>query len=191
MAQAIKNLSDPDGLHRLGVGSMIGTISVSAFLGLWLALSLVNQVRNGRYLRRAKDLDVAALIPCWTFFAPRPGITDFDLIYRDAASDGFVTPWRVVRRPGPDRARWLWHPAKRHEKLVTDCVSNFLRGYDPQQRGHLIDLSYLVLLAMVERVGHDFRAEGTQFAIVGTSAGSPTTDLLFVSDFVRLSAAAS
>ena len=66
---------------------MIWTVAIAVFFGAWAMLSALNQFGHGRLIRPVKQRDLFSLIPIWTFFAPRPGITDFNLVYRDRSPD--------------------------------------------------------------------------------------------------------
>ena len=73
---------------------MFATGLIIGGLSLWFALSVLNQYRRGALIRPVKRRDAFSLIPTWTFFAPRPGVTDFNILYRDRARDGAFGPWR-------------------------------------------------------------------------------------------------
>lgn len=174
-------------LSMTDLGSVV-TFLTAAMFAVWFAVSILNQFENGRWVGPLKDRDVAALIPNWTFFAPRPGTSDFELIYRDLGADGGVGPWRVAPSGGDPRWRFIWRPAKRREKLITDCVVSFLPEYDPASRAHLLGLPYLLLLALIEAEPGDFRAVSRQFGIVAARQRQERTEaeLLFLSDFVSV-----
>ena len=70
-------------LHVLGRS---GTL-VLAILGEWLLVSIPHQLGN-RYGAWVKRINLFALIPGWTFFAPTPGTSDYRFVFRDRVADG-------------------------------------------------------------------------------------------------------
>jgi hypothetical protein len=164
-------------------------IVLIAILVLWLGASVVKQVAQPRVAALLSRFDPAGLVPAWTFFAPHPGVTDYAVVYRDLTVDGEASPWRgLIETRCLRRWRWLWNPDKRVEKLVTDLVPFLARSYDPDRLGHLLEPSYLTLLAAVEAADHDCRAAATQFAVLAVTGfqSSPEAGPVFVSAAVEL-----
>ena len=106
---------------------MIATVVIGALASVWFMLSVLNQFKRGRLIARIKRHDVFALIPTWTFFAPRPGVTDYHVMYRDCSLSGGFSRWQEVRwqRPGP--LRGVWNPSKRAGKGITDMCNVLMR----------------------------------------------------------------
>ena len=164
---------------------------LATILIVWFAASVANQLPGSRRTLALYRYDPAGLIPAWTFFAPRPGVTDFAVLYRDACGDDDYTPWRRLSS-GARRDPWtaLWHPEKRFEKLVTDLVPGLASAYGDGNRQHLVSVPYLTLLAAVVGAEHDCRATRTQMAIAAIKDrhGSGEPGVVFVSALVPLDA---
>src|SRR5262245_22237756 len=120
-----------------------------AFLCVWFGLSVLNQLA-GRRLPAMQRWDSFQLLPLWNFFAPRPGVADYYLLYRDKAEDGRLGPWQLV--VPTDRRRWtsfLWNPDKLKRKVLSDVVQAFA-GYEKAGNpAVLLSLPYLTCLKMV------------------------------------------
>ena len=126
---------------------MLISVLVLAVFAVWLIASVLNQVHDGRALRSMRRLDVGSLIPAWTFFAPRPGVTDHVLVYRDLDHLGHPTPWRPLRSPARPLRSAVWNPEKRVEKLITDCASSLSTNADDSPLVAL-EAEYLLLQRM-------------------------------------------
>lgn len=112
-----------------------------------------------------RRLDPLGLIPAWTFFAPRPGISDPVIVGRNRLSDSSYSSWVVLWREPEQPLRCLWRPQKRISKLVSDCGSS-LRQMDPTGPA-VFSVPYLLIGFLAsERMVHDIRAVSWQFAIV-------------------------
>ena len=151
------------------------TIALAIIFGVWLALSIANQIAP---LRRRFNgtLNSLCVLPALGLFAPEPADVDYHLVWRDYATDGSCGPWReVVTEP----ARWwrgLWNPAGRDRSAMIQIVSalSILDGaVAPASRngGRLIlaSLPYLALLNVVLDQPHGANAVARQFAIVEAS----------------------
>ena len=129
----------------------------AVLFGTWLLLTVVWQFEplrhRSRLLRRVAELHV---LPIWTFFAPRPGMSDTHLLVRDRLKDGSFTDWREVSLIEERRAtHWLWNPRKRLDKLAVDAVSDIktikirsdqMKLPDEQLQNHVkLSKGYLVL----------------------------------------------
>jgi hypothetical protein len=166
---------------------------VSGF-GAWFVLSVLNQFYGGKWLKSIKRFDVFSLIPTWTFFAPRPGTTDFHLLYRDSTIDGGLTPWREAATVRRNRFSTFYHPDKRVQKGVSDYASALLQGVarvapdedvENRRRRTWLSLPYLALLAYVSAQPASALTERRQFMIArghGYRVDSEP-DILFVSSF--------
>lgn len=102
-----------------------------------------------------------SLIPKWTFFAPRPKTTDYQLCYQDhrLGSATVAEPVEIPMVPKGGIApavRFIWNPSKRNTKAVNDLTS-FIAGYKQRHRHRLaknalvleLYVPYLVLLNYV------------------------------------------
>jgi hypothetical protein len=172
-----------------------------AVFGAWLVLTVFWQFdgcrTKSRLLRRA---NVLRLLPIWTFFAPRPGMSDTHILYRDRRSDGDVSRWEEIPLIEERRLRHcLWNPRKRLDKLAVDGLSDVKSIKIAADREGLADelvqqqvklsKGYLHLL----NIALTHRSSTTapiarQFVVVeaNQSAGVRETIPLFVSPFHRL-----
>jgi hypothetical protein len=135
--------------------------------------------------------DVFSLIPSWTFFAPRPGTSDLNLLYRDRLIDGQLTPWREVPLGGsPGFLRSIWNPQKRCQKCVVDMCQS-LQGFALETKSIeriLIHLSYIGLLLFVSTIPRNGLHAATQFMLARTPGEAPTEEpqIVFISNFHSL-----
>lgn len=165
------------------------SVVVVACLALWLAISVLAQVR-GSLVRRLKRHDYCALIPAWSFFAPNPGMSDYHLYFRDRLASGALSFWRelpIEREPSVLRA--VWNPQKRDAKAFVDYVGE-LRSLarDYPLRNLQLTLAYQAVCNRVCAEPTSFAAESRQFAIVEShgyyDAEAPALTVL--SNFHRL-----
>lgn len=155
----------------------------------WLTVTaLVPLPVVGKVVRRALPEWFSPLVPSWTFFAPRPGIDDRALFYRDLLANGEVGPLRAVwpKEPPPGRAR----------KAVADAASQ-ISGFLPSGAGSelsdaerkleiMVSPPYLLLLARCAAARHDVAAVGVQFAVVLTNLREEPPRVVFTSAMHRL-----
>jgi hypothetical protein len=151
-------------------------------LFLWLLVSTLCQLPSAieRGLRRH---DYAGLIPHWNFFAPRPGMWDYHLVYRDRLADGTITRWTEVDIVDPRRP-WhaVWNPRRRQKKSFHDLVTQLMRNSLELPPDDLVlTVSYLVLLTWVSSFPRSDGATATQFAVVfgyGATSDEPAQPAL-------------
>lgn len=174
---------------------MIGRGMLYTVFGTWFLATLVSQEPNRKH-PGLRTLDPTGLfIADWRFFAPRPGMNDNHVLFRDELEDGTYTDWKEI---APTRTRRLSHvifyPTRRSEKAVTDAVSSLLMvaASDSLRQKEDIQLSiaYLALLNYVtSQAPHAKNAVKTQFA-VATSTGyeeDVEPEVSFLSNVHRLS----
>ena len=176
------------------------SVLVTAILAAWLALSIVNQFRPGRF-RWCRGLldwvfryDVLYLIPDYPFFAPYPVTLDYELLYRDRLADGSVTAWRALEFSSNSVWRAIWNPRKRQSRrLMTLCV-NLSRQARLQIEGRLgpdeIYLSepYVGLAQCIAAAPHSIAGLEAQF-LIAVNPGVETRKapaIVFVSPLFRL-----
>ena len=127
-----------------------------------------------------KDRDPCSYVPTWTFFAPRPGVTDARLFWRERLVDGTVGPWHEAVCPGhwpqasalesdqagPQGGRRLpaHDRAPSRARAATSCS--------------MLSLPYLMILQHVLGVCRSPLGAERQFAIV-TTRGADDADGLF------------
>lgn len=159
-------------------------------LVVWYVLSILAQIYRGGWMSAVKYHDIFSLIPSWTFFAPRPGTSDLNLLYRDRLIDGQLTPWREVSLGQGGFLRWIWNPDKRRRKCVTDMCQS-LQAYALRTRSLervLIHLPYISLLNYVSALPRNGLHEATQFMLVRTYGEDRHEEpqIVFVSNFHSL-----
>jgi hypothetical protein len=165
------------------VSEVYGSVLV-VVLSTWFVCSVAFQFEP-QWLATLKAYDHFALLPCWTFFAPRPATTDAHLLFRDRLCDGGMTPWRELpeRRP---RLRWLWHPQKRAAKTLRDLESHLLLFQTVRYTREQICLSmpYVLLINYIATLPRTNISMSTQFTIVRSMGywGGADSAALFVSE---------
>ncbi len=148
-------------------------MAVAVAIVVWLGLTAASQITalqafTGR-------LDVLGLLPRWTFFAPRPGVTDYHLVVRQVDPDG-PGAWMAVPMV-EDRPRLapLWHPQKRSKKILTDAVqslrvvANHLKGEDGALQ---FSVPYLLLLQIAKSRAPAKLQGAMQFAVIEATGHS-------------------
>ena len=58
-------------------------IFVIVVLTAWFISTLIAQFWTVPWVARLKSYDLAEVVPGWSFFAPNPGTSDSELLYRD------------------------------------------------------------------------------------------------------------
>jgi len=143
------------------------TITCLVVLGVWFLVSTLSQL-NLPPATVLKSHDVFSLIPNWSFFAPRPGTSDYHLLFRDLISSGEAGRWQEI--PLADkRTLWgaIWNPQKRRTKTLSDVVRGLLRlAQDKSLRDYSLTLPYLVILNYVSSIPRPETSVQTQFMIL-------------------------
>lgn len=164
-------------------------IVLACCLAGWFLVSILHQFHRGALTRHLSKYDVLALIPTWTFFAPRPGITDTHLFYRDRSFDGSLGPWREAFLPRRAASQAFWHPEKRLRKSIHDWATALVRSAAKHNgdRRILLDTAYVALLTTVCTCPNAEDTEMRQFLLANvTPLESPDARILFVSEFHKL-----
>ena len=130
-------------------------------LAVWFAATLLWNLpgmppRLARFCARVGLSRMTIVLPTWNFFAPRPGDSDYCLLYRDRDAHGNTTQWKDVSVPDVSGlGRALWNPHSRPRKVIHDAMSHLGRLAAPERaipRTQLVlSLPYLVLLRRVSR----------------------------------------
>jgi hypothetical protein len=166
-------------------------IAVCLWFMAWFAISVASQFSD-RVCDRFPRMATLGLIPFWTFFAPRPGVHDLHLLYRDKLSDGGCGTTLYV--PTIEGRRWyhaIWNPKKFHSKVVDDLAAALHVQFVEIQRNannlRILTLStpYLMLVNLVMRMPRPPGATARQFILaLNSSCGpAPNRAILFVSEF--------
>src|SRR5215470_1017153 len=123
------------------------TVICIAILTGWFLISVLSQL-NVPTIKPLKEHDIFSLIPNWSFFAPRPGTSDYHLVFRDMDSDGNWDRWQEI--PLTDRRTlWsaIWNPQKRKTKTLSDVVRGLLGlAQDSSLKDFSLTLPYLAIL---------------------------------------------
>jgi len=169
------------------------TVSWAVFIVLaaWFVISVAAQFSDqvGTHFPRLSSL---GLIPCWTFFAPRPGVDDIHLLYRDRLGDAAIGELKCVSTI--DDRRWhhfIWNPNKYHTKIFYDLscsLRSHLRmlreaGHDP--RTIMLSTPYIMILHLVMRVPRPPEVTARQFILANTKSlrTDPERAIVFFSEF--------
>lgn len=164
---------------------------ILSFLGCWLLLSAAN------HLPRWKDslakYDSFSILPAWSFFAPRPGTSDFHWLFRDLLEDGTLTPWtELTLVEERSVTSVLFNPRKRSLKTLLD-IAGELSSPTLNQHGSkavALSLGYLLLLNHLNSIRHPDASIQTQFMLMTSSGARPSDQpsVYFLSHFHKLDA---
>lgn len=159
-------------------------VAVLVLLAAWFLITVPHQLTN-EYGKRVKRINMFALIPGWTFFAPTPGMTDYRILFRDRIGEEY-TEWREIEWCRPRRLRdAIWHPARHRTKLIVDCVNAFSTTLQEMQKlgldverepqSWMISVPYLALLNIaVSMPKLAPAATARQFAVIEQKPNAPT-----------------
>jgi hypothetical protein len=135
-------------------------------LALWLVCSIILQF-NPPWFSFIERYDSLMLLPRWTFFAPRPGMSDYHLLYRDYSEDGSPSTW--VEIPITEERKpfsWIWNPEKKSKKVLSDVVASLVQLRDIENIALVLSLPYLILLNVVVHHGEIQAGVKRQFVLV-------------------------
>ncbi len=93
---------------------------VSAFYSCWLILTCANQpmFASNKWINRH---DIFRLVPVWTFFAPNPGVSDYNLLMRAKLTDGRITSFdEIPLRSKKEISSAIFNPRRRLQKALHD-----------------------------------------------------------------------
>jgi hypothetical protein len=91
-----------------------------AFYAAWLLLTLASQTAFKWNIRIFRT-DIFHLIPVWTFFAPNPGVSDYNLLLRIRLSNGDLTCFTPIPlRSRKNIGMALFNPNRRLQKALHD-----------------------------------------------------------------------
>jgi hypothetical protein len=166
-------------------------IGLAAFFAAWFVLSVVVHLRDGIRAHLLR-FEVWGVIPRWNFFAPRPGVHDVHLLFRDVDHDGEAGDLAYVPMIGP--RRWyhvVWHPDKYRAKVVSDIaatlqeVSRHTHESDGDPRLLMFTQSYVLALHLTMQMPREPAARARQFVLARHRAfrGEAEHQVLFFSNF--------
>lgn len=165
------------------------TVLVISILAVWLILSAINQLKVPA-LESLRVYDIFALLPNWSFFAPRPGTFDYHLLFRDRDSSGRFGGWQEIPLAN-QRTLWgaVWNPQKRNTKVLTDAVQVIASRVT---RGSItaipFSIPYLTVLNYISHISCSRGSTHTQFMVLRSEGFLLHKDpeLVFLSHIHRL-----
>jgi hypothetical protein len=173
------------------------SICLAAVFAAWFALSVAAHLRS-KVRERFPRLEALGLVPHWNFFAPRPGVHDIHLLFRDVAPDGSTGGLAYVPMIGP--RRWyhvLWHPDKYRSKVVSDisasiqAVCREAHESESDPRVVMLTQSYLLALHLAMRMPREEPAQARQFVLARRRALDEEAEqqIVFLSEYHPFAAA--
>jgi hypothetical protein len=133
----------------------------------WFLISVLSQL-NVKAVAPLKARDIFSLIPNWSFFAPRPGTSDYHLLFRDSDHAEAWSRWREIPLANR-RTLWgaIWNPEKRKTKALSDVVRGLVRlAQDKALKDFSLTLPYLAILNYVSSIRRSTPCVQTQFMIL-------------------------
>jgi hypothetical protein len=152
---------------RAGRGGRAAEWLTLALLGTWGSASVLAQLPIER-IQRLRRWDLPGLLPQWSFFAPRPGMHDYHLLYRDQLDERTFTDWTELSLDRP-LAWWcaLWNPERRQRKAIYDLVTSLVRDVAQAEGvGYQLSVPYLAILNHISSLERLSAHVGTQFMIM-------------------------
>lgn len=142
----------------------------------WLILTCFNQFHSDRVKQRLARIDILRLLPVWTFFAPNPGVSDFNLLYRAKGKSGKISPFHNIPLNGDKNIlNAVWNPRKRIQKAIGDFVQEIRRVVISEEitaeNQHFLKLTfgYIVILHYCANLSKSMEdIESVQFSIIET-----------------------
>jgi len=166
------------------MAQLIVNALVIAFLAAWFLATLLKATPiSTRWLR---SHFVNRFIPRWNFFAPRPGMQDFRLLYREVLIDNIVGPWHEIPMATHGPWAWIWNPDKRLKKCLIDLtvtlVAEMVADITMHQPNRVkLSIPYLLILYYVVSLSKSPFAAAMQFSVVRNSRANEEPVSVFVS----------
>jgi hypothetical protein len=145
------------------------TAIVIAIFIVWFGFTILGQI-NSKALTWAKAHDPLSLIPRWTFFAPRPGTSDYHLVFQLYSAEKEF-PWHEEELSDRRTLRGsVWNPLKRNKKALSDAVRSLARiskALDGEELWQIqYSVPYIASLSFLSRLPHPFSATHIRFMIL-------------------------
>jgi hypothetical protein len=160
-------------------------------LGIWLFFTIVAQFRGIKWVEWVLAKDYFALIPSWTFFAPNPGVTDYQIFYRDKLLDGQYNNWKQVKYRNNSLLHSILNPDKRRRKAIAECCISILNAASKNKKENAIlsSFPYLVILTYIMSMPKNSLCEYRQFLIACTFGYTLSKEpkILFISHLHNIS----
>ncbi|MEV4370142.1 hypothetical protein AB0J71_23950 [Nonomuraea sp. NPDC049637] len=175
------------------VENILGWLAWTVLSGWYLATVAVNIPYVERLIgSRFASRRVWSFIPNWSFFAPRPAVSDTFLFYRDRLAGGTCSPWRTAAEP--PKLHWLrrmaWNPHSRPGKAISDAESVLLQegiaARSMAAESLFLTVPYLLLLNHVCSFAVGPGVGARQFALARRDGRSRQLEIVFVSGFHTL-----
>lgn len=160
----------------------IFSILMMFFFIIWFCLSVLNQFKL-KFMLKVLEYDYFHLLPFWTFFAPEPGVSDHELMYRDRSADKTATLWKkVVYAQRSTSFFWFIDNNKYKSKIISDHQSHIIQMLKNEFTHNQLKLtfSYLSLLSYVMQFPKNDNAEQRQFIIVDKDRSSGKTNFQII-----------
>jgi len=167
-------------------------ICLFVILGLWLSATVLKHLPESFLPDCLPNLLKSGLgsllLPSWNFFAPRPGVHIYHVLYRDQISSGQIGAWREVQWETPQK-RWLnlWNPSKTANKALIDLANELAQTaytYRDRKSLILISMAYLSVLAFITGLPRLEEPRATQFLLIQSTPDRQ--EILFLSDLHAL-----
>lgn len=160
-----------------------------AVLGIWFLISALSQLKV-RGVSELKTHDIFSLIPNWSFFAPRPGTSDYHLLFRDIHANGTPCKWQEIPL-AEERTLFgaVWNPQKRRTKTLSDVVRGLLQmAQDTSIKDFSLTLPYLAILNYISSLPRSTSCAETQFMILKSEGffSDQNPKFLFLSNLHRV-----
>ena len=168
---------------------MLWTFSV--IFGLWLLLTLVRAAGYNALTQLRVPRPIWALLPNWNLFAPKPGVADYYVMYRDQKGAAEPGPWQSAYRPEPRKwSHGVWNPNKTQAKAVFDLVQQLAQVVLEMKEGGEQELlqsaPYQHLLHFVLHLPREEAQDQTQFAIIVAEPANQYEATMLVSPYYPL-----
>jgi hypothetical protein len=144
---------------------------VIIFYVSWLILTCANQpvFRSNKWISQH---DIFHLVPIWTFFAPNPGVSDYNLLSRVKLADGTITAFQEIPlRSKKQISIALFNPNRRLQKALHDHARTIIMQIEkgiPEENKENIKLtfSYISVLNYCSKLPAAPNAHSVQFIIL-------------------------
>jgi len=155
----------------------IYTVLIISFFFIWFICTIVCQFKGKGAAFVNAHIDKLGLVPIWTFFAPRPGTTDYHILYRDKTTDENVGEWTEISLL--ENRSWadsLWNPQKRAKKVLSDIIQSLVvtLGHYPKEedRNHIMySFAYIMVLHLVTQQESNIQQPAFRQFVLAESSG--------------------
>ena len=159
--------------------------------GLWLLLTLVRTLGYHALTQLKVPPFIWLFLPNWNLFAPKPGVADYYVMYRDQSGTADPGPWQSAYRPEPRKwSHGLWNPNKTQAKAVFDIVQQLAQVVLEMKEGGEDDLlqsaPYQHLLHFVRNLPREEAQDHTQFAVIVAEPANQYEATMLVSPYYAL-----